>query len=92
MDNFWKYAGKGKLVREGIKNGISVVIGGVGWFASSLIGAEPTTVGLLASLGFNAMHRALSRFEMSIGDKLARLLNNHYLVNVYDSKERHDLK
>ncbi len=92
MNNFWKDAGKGKLVHEGIKDGISVVIGGVGGFASSLIGAEPTTVGLLASFGFNAMHRALSRFEISIGDKLARLLNNHYLVNVYDSKERHDLK
>jgi len=69
LNNFWKDAGKGKLVREGIKDGISVVIGGVGGFASSLIGAEPTTVGLLASFGFNAMHRALSRFEISIGDK-----------------------
>jgi hypothetical protein len=92
MNNFWKDAGKVKLVREGIKDGISVVIGSVGGFASSLIGAEPTTVGLLASFGFNAMDRALSRFEMSIGDKLARLLNNQYLVNVYDFKERHDLK
>jgi hypothetical protein len=65
-----------KLVREGIKDGISVVIGGVGGFESSLIGAEPTMVELLASFGFNAIDRVLSRFEMPIGDKLARLLNN----------------
>jgi hypothetical protein len=81
-----------KLVREGIKDGISVVIGGMGGFASSLIGIEPTMVGLLASFGFNAVDRVLSKFEMPIGDKLARLLNNQYLINVYDFKERHNLK
>ena len=92
MNNFWKDAGKVKLVREGIKDGISVVIGGMGGFASSLIGIEPTMVGLLASFGFNAVDRVLSKFEMPIGDKLARLLNNQYLINVYDFKERHNLK
>lgn len=39
MNNFWKDAGKVKLVNEGIKDGISVVIGDIGEFASSLIGA-----------------------------------------------------
>jgi hypothetical protein len=92
MNNVWKDADKVKLVREGIKDGISVAIGGVGGFASSLIGAEPTMVGLLASLGFNAIDRALSRVEMSIGDRLARLFNDQYLVNVYDFKQRHNLK
>jgi hypothetical protein len=92
MNNFWKDAGKVKLVREGIKDGISVVIGGMGGFASSLIGIEPTMVGLLASFGFNAVDRVLSKFEMPIGDKLARLLNNQYLINVYDLKERYNLK
>jgi hypothetical protein len=92
MNNFWKDAGKVKLVREGIKDGISVVIGGMGGFASSLIGIEPTMVGLLASFGFNAVDRVLSKFEMPIGDKLARLLNNQYLINVYDFKERYNLK
>jgi hypothetical protein len=92
MNNVWKDAGKVKIVREGIKDGISVVMGGVGGFASSLVGAEPTMTGLLAAFGFNAMDRALTRFEMSIGDKLARLLNKQYLVNVFDFKERHNLR
>jgi hypothetical protein len=91
MDNVWKDTGKVKIEREGIKDGISVTIGGVGGFASSLVGAEPTMTGLLAAFGFNAMDRALSRFEMSIGDKLVRLLNKQYLVNIYDFKERHNL-
>jgi hypothetical protein len=92
MDNVWKDTGKVKIEREGIKDGISVTIGGVGGFASSLVGAEPTMTGLLAAFGFKAMDRALSRFEMSIGDKLVRLLNKQYLVNIYDFKERHNLR
>ena len=92
MNNVWKGADKVKLVGEGVKDGISVVIGGVGAFASSLIGVEPTMEGLLASLGFKAMDRALSRVEMPIGDRLSRLFNNEYLVNIYDFKQRHNLK
>jgi hypothetical protein len=83
MNNVWKGADKVKLVGEGVKDGISVVIGGMGAFASSLIGVEPTMGGLLASLGFKAMDRALSRVEMPIGDRLSRLFNNEYLVNIY---------
>jgi hypothetical protein len=92
MNNVWKSADKVKLVGEGVKDGISVVIGGVGAFASSLIGVDPTTGGLLASLGFRAMDRALSRVEMPIGDRLSRLFNNEYLVNIYDFKQKYNLE
>jgi hypothetical protein len=93
MDNFWKDANKVKRISEGVRYGISVAIGGVGIFAPPLMGVDSSSMtGLLASFGFLAGDKALSKVEMSISNKLARLFINPYLVSVYDFKQKYNLK
>ena len=93
MDNSWKDANKVKRLREGVRYGISVGIGSVSMFASSLTGVDPSsTVGLLASFGFLVGDKALSKVEMSMADKLSRLFINPYLVSLYDFKQKYNIK
>jgi hypothetical protein len=93
MDNSLKDANKVNHLRGAVRYGISVAIGGVTTVGSSLTGVDPsTTMGLLASFGFLAVDKALSKVEMSIADKLTRLFFNQYLVNVYDFKQKHKLE
>jgi hypothetical protein len=84
MEQCWKDA-KVKQLSEGVRFGISVAVGCVG-----LLAIPP--MGVLASLGFLAGDKALSRFEKSIADKIARSLNKQYLVNIYDFKQKYNLK
>lgn len=91
MNKCWKDADKLKVVHEGIKDGISVVIGTVTGFASSSIGAEATLAAILASIGVRLWDKALSRIEEPIAGRVTRLMSNQYLANVYDFKHRHNL-
>jgi hypothetical protein len=84
MNKLWKDANNVKLLSESVRYGISVAVGCVG-----MVALPP--MGLLASLGFHAGDKALSRVERSIADKLARSFYNQHLVNVYDFKQKHNL-
>jgi hypothetical protein len=89
MDNSWKEANKVPRLREGVQYGISVGIGCAGIFASSLTGVDMSSMmGLLGSFGFHAVDKALSKVEMSISDKLSRLVINPHLATIYDFKQK----
>jgi hypothetical protein len=93
MDNSWKDANKVHRLREGVRYGISVGIGGVGIIASSSTGVDPSSMmGLLASFGFHTVDKALSTVEMSISDRLSRLFINPHLLSIYDFKQKYNLK
>jgi hypothetical protein len=92
MDNTWKDANKVNRLREAVRYGISVAIGSVTTAASSVTGVDASTaMGLLASVGFLAVDKALSKVEMSMTNKLSRFFINPYLINLYDFQKKYNL-
>ncbi len=79
-------------LREAVRYGISVAIGSVTTAASSVTGVDASTaMGLLASVGFLAVDKALSKVEMSMTNKLSRFFINPYLINLYDFQKKYNL-
>lgn len=88
MDNVWKDAKKLRIQKEGIQNGISVVLGFIGEMATSTLGGFG---GLLAGLGFNVADRMLELSDKSLSQKITNMLNRNYLVNIYDFQRKSSL-
>ncbi len=80
MDNIWRDANKMKSYREGILDGISTVIGLVGYFIEGV-------PGLFAGLGWDVVDRRLQLTD-KLGDKVLKWMNRDYLVNIYEFKQK----
>lgn len=90
LDNIWKDAARLNLEKEGVHTGISLALGIVGDVATSMLGGFG---GLLAKLGFKVAERWLEMKDYaSLSDKIVRLINRDYLVNIYDFQQKYRIR
>lgn len=85
MDNIWLDANKLKDQKTKVATGIDVCIGVVGEFASHALGSFG---GLLAGLGFAVADRKFG-FTDSLNEKILRVINKDYLVEVYNFRRQY---
>lgn len=86
LDNVWKDAKKIDTIKEEIRGGISVTLGLIGGFATTILSGYE---GILAGIGFNVLDRRLEMKNTSISEKIAKILKSNSLVNIYDFQKKY---
>lgn len=89
MENVWKDAHRIRTADEITKGGMALGVAAVGSFATSMLGAGVGVVeGLLTGLGFNVADRVLGKFDSSISNRILKLLNKDYIMNIYNFQKK----
>lgn len=84
LDNIWKDADRIKKEVTALQYGIPLSMAVIGTMA----GPVGTAGGLLAGLGFSVAEKILDWSASSVSEKIAKWLNEDWLVNVYDFKKK----
>ena len=86
LDNIWNDAKKIDTTKEEIRGGISVALGLIGGFATTVLSGYE---GILAGIGFNIADRRLEMNNISVSEKVAKMLKSNSLVNIYDFQKKY---
>ena len=87
LDNVWKDVKKIETTKEGIRSGISITLGLIGEFATTVLSGYE---GILAGIGFNVLDRRLEMNNVSVSEKIAKMSRSNSLVNIYDFQKKYN--
>lgn len=82
MDQIWEDAMRMKTSAKVIKGGLRIVMGIAGLGLASTLG----TPGLMATIGFSVLEEIMQTRD--IGEKVAKLINKDYVVNIYEFSQK----